>query len=323
MRQMKNIILCVASGDGRDWHTLNIKNNKMKKTLFTFLFFIAASYTFCQDKIQESIDRINNRFETLKDRPQIYLLGTFHFAGEKIDSNRTEFKWRYISDEPRRKEEIEIVIQNLQKINPTVICVEVGAKWQNELDSVYTEYCKGRDIGSSGYEGETVLLAFEIGKRLGLKRIDAVDAQPMSALRDEKLYAEYEKYAPKEDEDSVFNNWNKVYNENQRFSDSLRHHYSTIEFLRLLNHKDYTKKILGRWLILTRFGTNSYPIGADQFITKYYNRNLRIYSNIQRAITDKDDRVLVIYGNTHMSILRNLFESSPLYELMPIDKYLR
>ena len=205
----------------------------MKKTLFTFLFFAVVSSVFCQDKIQQSINHINNNFESSKHKPEIYLLGTFHFSGEKIDSNKTEFKWRYIIDEPRRQKEIEIVRQNLQKIKPTVICVEIGPKWQNQLDSVYKEYCEGKNISSSGYEGETVLLAFEIGKRLGLKRIVAVDAQPMATLRDEKLYSEYEKYAPKEGEDSVFNNWSKVYNENQRFSDSLRHHYTTTEFLRL------------------------------------------------------------------------------------------
>jgi Family of unknown function (DUF5694) len=295
----------------------------MKRRLLTLLFLTITSSVFCQDKIQRSIDKINMRFETSKDKPEICLLGTFHFAGEQVDSNRTEFKWRYIIDEPRRIKEIEIVRQNLQKIKPTVICVELPPRWQSELDSLYSEYCKGNKISSQGYDGEISLLAFELGKRLGIKRIIAVDAQPMTALRDEKLYTEYEKFAPKEDEDTVFNNWSKVYDENNRFSDSLRHHYTTIDFLRLLNHKDYTKKILGRWLIFTRFGTNSYPIGADQFITKYYNRNLRIYSNIQRAITQKNDKVLVIYGNTHMSILRNLFESTPLYHLMPIDKYLR
>jgi hypothetical protein len=295
----------------------------MKKTLLTLLFLTVTLSAFCQDKIQQSINKINSRFETSKNKPQIYLLGTFHFAGEQVDSNRTEFKWRYIIDEPRRIKEIEIVRQNLQKIKPTVICVELNPRWQSELDSLYNEYCKGKKINSQGYDGEISLLAFELGKRLGIKRIVAVDAQPMDALRDEKLYSEYEKYAPKEEEDTIFNNCSKLYDENQRFSDSLRHHYTTIDFLRLLNHKDYNKKILGRWLIFTRFGTNSYPIGADQFITKYYNRNLRIYSNIQRAITQKDDKVLIIYGNTHMSILRDLFEASPLYKLIPIDKYLR
>jgi hypothetical protein len=201
--------------------------------------------------------------------------------------------------------------------------VEISARRQNELDSLYNEYCKGKKISSPGYDGEITLLAFELGKQLGIKRIVAVDAQPMAALRDEKIYSEYEKYAPKEDEDSVFNYWNSIYNKKSQFSDSLRHYYSTIDYLRFLNHKDYNKKTLGRWLIFTRFGTNSYPIGADQFITIHYNRNIRIYSNIQRAIVDNNDRVLVIFGNTHMSILQNLFESSPLYQLIPIDKYLR
>jgi hypothetical protein len=293
------------------------------RILHAFFLLLFTVSVFGQDNIQHAINKINDLFEKPAGKPQVYLLGTFHFAGEKIDSNRTEFKWRYIVDEPRRKKEIEVVRKNLIKIKPTIICVEVHPKWQSELDSVYSAYCTGKDISSSGYDGEIVLLAFEVGKRLGLKRIVAIDAQPMAALRDEKIYSEYEKYAPKEDKDSVFNYWNNIYNEKLHFSDSLRHRYTTIDFLRFINQEDYNKKTLGRWLIFTRFGTNTYPIGADQFITKYYNRNIRIYSNIQRSISNNYDRVLVIYGNTHMSVLRNLFESSPLYILVPIDKFLR
>lgn len=295
----------------------------MKKALLTLFLFTLASSLFCQDKIQQALNEINGRFERPVGKPQIYLFGTFHFAGERVDSNTTAFKWRYNVAENRRKEEIEVVRQKLAKINPTVICVEISPRRQSELDSLYNEYCEGKTISSPGYHGEITLLAFELGKRLGLKRIVAVDAQPMTALQDEKIYLEYEKYAPKKGEDSVFNYWDSVYNTKSQFSDSLRHYYSTIDYLRLLNHKDYNKKILGRWLIFTRFGTNSSPLGADQFITKYYNRNIRIYSNIQRAIVDNNDRVLVMFGNTHMSILQNLFESSPLYRLIPIDKYLR
>ncbi len=289
------------------------------------LMFLATIFTksFGQDKFQIARKKISNSFSTIQNKPKVYLLGVFHFAGEKSDSNTTQFKWRYITTEPRRQKEIEVVRQRLLKIKPNIICVEYPPRWQKEMDSVYVAYCNGKLLPIEGYDadGELVQLAFELGKRLGLKRISAVDAKAMSALNDDKLYEEYQKLAPKND--SLFNYWDNIYYKKSAFEDSLRHQWTTLDFLRFVNSDEHNSKTLGRWLITTRHGSNLNPIGADQFITKYYNRNIRIYSNIQRAIKNDNDRVLVIYGNTHMSILRSLFESSPLYQLTPIEKYLK
>ena len=81
-------------------------------------------------------------------------------------------------------------------------------------------------------------------------------------------------------------------------------------------------RAVGRWLVTTRRGSNTEPIGADGFITRYFNRNLRIYSNIQRIVDRKDDRILVIYGATHLYFLKTIFEASPEFKLEDVLKYL-
>jgi hypothetical protein len=299
-------------------------NKHLIAKYFISMFLIAAlNKSLAQDKFQLAHQKISNSFSSSVSKPKVYLLGVFHFAGEKIDSNTTQFKWRYITSELRRQKEIEVVRQKLLKIKPTVICVEFSPRWQKEMDSVYTSYCNGKLLNIEGYEadGEIVQLAFELGKRLGLKKITAVDAKVMAALNDDKLYEEYEKYAPKND--SLFSYWNDVYYKMATFEDSLRHNWATMDYLRFINSDKHNSKTLGRWLITTRHGKDSNPIGADQFITKYFNRNARIYSNVQRSIKSNDDRVLVIYGNTHMSILKLLFSSSPMYELVPIENFLK
>lgn len=291
---------------------------------FVLLFLAVTSpKSFAQDKFQIAQQKISSSFSTIENKPKVYLLGVFHFAGEKSDSNTTQFKLRYVTSEPRRQKEIEAVRQRLLKIKPSIICVEFPPRWQKEMDSVYAAYCNGKLLNIDGYEadGELVQLAFELGKRLGLKKITAVDAKAMSALNDDKLYEEYEKVAPKND--SLFTYWDNLYYKKSAFEDSLRHRWTTLEFLRFINTDKHNSKTLGRWLITTRHGNYTYPIGADQFITKYFNRNARIYSNIQRSIKSNDDRVLVIYGNTHMSILKQLFSSSPIYELVPIESFLK
>lgn len=63
----------------------------------------------------------------------------------------------------------------------------------------------------------------------------------------------------------------------------------------------------------------SYP-GADA-ATAWYNRNLRIFANLQR-VTTPGDRILIIYGLGHTSILRHCLEASPDYDLLEVSTYL-
>ena len=58
-----------------------------------------------------------------------------------------------------------------------------------------------------------------------------------------------------------------------------------------------------------------YP-GADG-VTWWYNRNLRIFSNLLRG-TEKGDRVVVIIGAGHLSILQHAIAASPDLRLVPV-----
>ena len=56
--------------------------------------------------------------------------------------------------------------------------------------------------------------------------------------------------------------------------------------------------------------------GADAVAMDWYDRNLRIFRNIQRLTTSPDDRILVLFGQGHISILKQLFECVPNYKLV-------
>lgn len=64
---------------------------------------------------------------------------------------------------------------------------------------------------------------------------------------------------------------------------------------------------------------HEYP-GVDA-ATAWYNRNLRIFANLQR-ITEPDDRLLIIYGAGHSAILRHCLEASPEYEMLEVSSLL-
>ena len=57
-------------------------------------------------------------------------------------------------------------------------------------------------------------------------------------------------------------------------------------------------------------------MGAD-WRTGWYNRNLRIFSNLLRVRTSRADRILVIMGAGHIPLLLQMAQNAPEFELVP------
>jgi hypothetical protein len=78
----------------------------------------------------------------------------------------------------------------------------------------------------------------------------------------------------------------------------------------------------GIYLAALRVGADtSYP-GATA-TARWYERNLKITSNILRVIDSPADRVLVIIGAAHAPILRELLERVPGVRVVPAAEVLR
>jgi len=70
-----------------------------------------------------------------------------------------------------------------------------------------------------------------------------------------------------------------------------------------------------------RIGRGNDYLGPDMR-TRWYNRNLRIFHNIQRITRSPDERILVIIGSGHLPILRHAVEASPEFDLEEVSTYL-
>ena len=89
-------------------------------------------------------------------------------------------------------------------------------------------------------------------------------------------------------------------------------------------YRDHLKKDLGNYMISKfKYETTDNVFSGVDFTTGWwFNRNLRIFRNIQKIPTKVDDRVLVIYGSSHMNLLNIFFDASPEYQLEKINDYL-
>lgn len=272
-------------------------------------------------RLHKQIDAL---FDKNTQKPQVLLLGTFHFAGEKVDANTTPATLRVDMLTPTRQQQIDELLNQLARFKPTKIAIEASPSTKNYIDSLYTAYCKGEFRGNKRVEadGELLQIGFELAKRLGHTELFPIDAQafrpkfsPADSLT---MFTKYQQQS-----DPSFDYWDNQYTLYSSLQDSLKYYSTLKDYLTFLNSDKTQARSIGRWLVTTKRGTSREPIGADQFISRYYNRNLRIYSNIQRTVTSPTERILVLYGNTHLYILKHLLEASPEFKVVPILNYLK
>ncbi|HMF72427.1 MAG TPA: DUF5694 domain-containing protein, partial [Flavitalea sp.] len=157
---------------------------------------------------------------------------------------------------------------------------------------------------------------------LKLVKLYPIDAQSFRfKLSASDSVLTFEKY--KDQTDPSFTYWDSHYDAVKLYQDSLAFYLPLNKYLQYLNSPVKQAKTIGRWLITTKRGSNTEPVGADGFITRCFNRNVRIYSNVQRIVTDPADRILIIYGATHMYMLEQLFAASPDFNLRDVAPYLK
>jgi hypothetical protein len=61
--------------------------------------------------------------------------------------------------------------------------------------------------------------------------------------------------------------------------------------------------------------------GADM-VNTWYHRNLRIFSNLHQITESDQDRILVVYGQGHVPLLKQFANDSPYFKVEDVLKYL-
>ncbi len=273
------------------------------KTLFIFLCSIWMLNNIC------------GQSSDLPPQAKIMTLGVFHFAYPNLDAVKTEKKDQIsVLDEPFQSE-IKSIVDAIIEFDPTVIAIELTPDQQPLIDSLYRQYQAGKfELRKS----EVSQLAFRMGKQLNL----------------DKLYCVDDAGRPYENIEAIFNDSTRLakfadYFENARDSVyELRVEQtkisSIVDELYELNRPEKIKERLAVYL-LHPFKYEEAPgdfTGVDFESGRWYNRNLRIFRNIQRIPHNSDDRILLIIGREHLNLLNLFFETSREFELVSPLPYL-
>lgn len=248
-------------------------------------------------------------------RAKILLLGTFHFDDAGLDDYKPKYRVDILSDQ--RQKEIAEVLNVLKAFGPNKIGVEWPVERQSALDAEFATYSKGNppDLGPN----EIYQIGFRLAVRLGHPRIYAVDARAMALGPNPSTEALIERARSLGQDELVQRGtqWSRWYDEWYAYEDSLKTKETILQHLRFLNSPAELRRSHGRYLVAEfEVGGRGDYTGADSK-TGWYNRNLRIFSNIERVRTAGSDRILVIIGAGHVPILQHLAENAPEYELVP------
>ena len=224
-----------------------------------FLYLIAFLMFSCsQNEKKESLNQ-KSLTKISSDKIQVLNFGTFHF-GYTNDATTVEFD----EHNEENKRQAHEIAKKLAEFKPTIILVEREPRHNEEIVNLYSKYLKNPETKFDN-PTEIELLAFEIGRLSGTKKIYGIDHQMAYNFN----IGDYiDNSVDKLWYDLYFQNPDKFYPEVNLNLEDL----TLFEGLMIINNKIYLD-----WMIaenadmLSHAGTDRNFVGADE-AAKYYQR---------------------------------------------------
>ncbi|MBW1296890.1 hypothetical protein GBO31_15365 [Aquimarina litoralis] len=243
-----------------------------------------------------------------KQKTKILVVGTFHFSYPGLDYTKTKEEDKIdVLKEPKKSEVAELVAY-IKKFKPTKVAIEAKEDWG--MDKMYEEYKKGkhRDKRNESYQ-----LGMRIANDLNLDKIHSIDATTFSTDL-EKKYPKMMKELSKGYDFQSDDPYNKMVEKSFNASTVLPAKVKILDYIKYMN------TVEGHWNNYGAYFVGDFKLdnnrGADFLSIWWYNRNLRMFRKIQEIEHTDEDRILVIVGNGHASVLRHMIEYSPEYEFV-------
>jgi len=243
--------------------------------------------------------------------PAVFLAGSFHFAYYNLDAHKVAKEKQVDVLSAQKQQEMAQLVDYITRFKPTKIMVK--ARDSRKLGQRYRNYKAGK---ATADRDEIAQIGFRLAKQLKLDTVYAVDADAiddeMMASADSVTFKAYlgtifKDYDFKDDQDELTKRYVAYYTYETDLSTTL----PLLDYFKFTNSPNVLTREYGAYLT-GDFKLGQYR-GADALALYWYDRNLRIFRNIQRLTTSPDDRILVLFGRGHISVLNQLFAATPQY----------
>lgn len=274
------------------------KFNRVGQILFSILFL-----TFCT---------LSNIYAQKKDKIQIVLLGTFHLTPSTSDVYKNK---KVDLNTPTKQKEIQEIVSKLVAFNPSQICLEYPMEYQLEMDSIYNAYKMGR---YKLRDNERDLFGFQAVKKLGINTPTCINYSFGKFNADT-----VNNFALKNNQTNILE---LLQNAGSSFINEIDSNLTKVslrDFLLYCNTNDALQTNLGLYTkYFTKIGKDKNYVGAD-LVADWYSTNIHIYTNILRIIKPTDKRIIVIFGQGHIPILKHLFSNNSDFEVIQVRDILK
>jgi hypothetical protein len=235
---------------------------------------------------------------------EVMLFGVFHFANPGRDVVRVD---QVDVSTPANQAYLDGLAQRLCEFRPTAILLEFDrareSDIQKQLDSYSAEKSELPGIN------EIYQIGFRVAKACGVKRIYGFDESEVG-WDAEPLFEYLDKSAP-----NLLASFNAEIARLQAAEAAAHRELSLKDLLVRANDPEQDRLNKDFYLFTNAAGAGLGFEGADA-TARWWRRNFRMYANIQRYAT-AGERVLVIAGQGHTAILRDLLDIDG--RIMPRD----
>jgi hypothetical protein len=245
------------------------------------------------------------------EKAQVLVVGTFHFDYPGMDYNKTPEENKIdVLTEPKKSEVTELV-EYIKRFKPNKIAIEAFEGW--DATTKLHKYKAGelREERDERYQ-----LGMRLADELQLDTLYAInswslteDMEETDSVYIQNLFKDFD-FQSDDPFDQYMTDWYKE-------GDKLVSQTNLLEYFKMINSKEWQDYGYGAYLV-GDFKLDNQR-GADILSIWWYNRNLRIFRNLQRITESENDRILLIFGNGHASIFRQLLEASPEYNFVEFD----
>lgn len=239
---------------------------------------------------------------------RVMVLGTYHFANPGLDVAQYE-----VADvlTPAKQREIESVVNALARFCPTKVAIEALPSDAPHFDSLYHAFRRGTH---SLDRDEREQLGFQLAHRFDHPRVHPIDYRGTFPFGPVMSYAETH--------EPSFIDWFEGMIAATEAEEGVLQRTATVgEILLHYNDPERIAAKHGDYVRTARVGVAAgYPGAA--FLSAWYDRNIHIFANLS-ALIAPEDRVIVIFGEGHAGILRELIRAEPRMQLVEAGDYLR
>lgn len=241
-------------------------------------------------------------------RAQVMILGTHHLDNPGRDHINPD-----AGDvlAPARQAQIEAVARALAEFRPTRIAIEAEPKHDSLFNVRYRDYVAGRRELT---RDEREQFGFRLARMMGHERVYLVDHQ--NAGMDVGALV---RYAAENGQGELAQRMGEAL---QAIGAEMARTMESATLGEILAHANSARadSMHGWYMVLGTIGRDGEHPGA-QAVADWYARNLYIFANVAR-VAQPGERVLVIVGSGHGTLLRQFIGESPDLDLAPAAPYL-